>query len=662
MISLQSLITPFLDFTNLSDFFLIVLLSVLFSIAMSVLIHFLSTTISKKIFSFKNIGYIKQIFIYQAIGMVLSAAVIPLFYYVNNIINSNFYLVSMQVIVFLVVGIFVSHWIMIGTIPTFIISNILYLIYEGNDNPLLSFVYLIIFYFLSYIFALISNVFLKRSELKKSKSNKIYWLFIIWPIVSLILFSIVRFTAFFIINASMTQWSVIFVNILVNWLLFLASVAVASLIKRILDNTFTLKESIMYDNEIFVNSGYSKNAFNNHVRNNKIRTGLFITFEFKLTNDVYTENRDVLKLLIENLKNFLKKDFNTPIEKTNKKVKKNLKKIQHMFFFKTKWNEYGFFYEINANELNLIKSYENNFSIDRDRNDFFNLLEEKFKDFSSKPVIFKDKEYYFETSCFVSIYGMHSNDFEKLVEYNQKLKSHWVSKKYKNNIKVFNFKDIDDSSNKTDFKKVKENYTLDKSYININSVKAKKINSNITKPLLIPGVIWIDEQIYDFKDIYNKISSEEDLTLILRNFALRTLKLSERLISENKQKYSHHNIVINYPILELAKRSFSVKNLVKKINGFDISKSKLIFNLDFNNLESIDDLELFIKNLRDLNNELNVSYFNINKSFGDNKKIYDILSPSKIKFSPNFIFINDENEENKLIQKKFKKSPVYLIN
>lgn len=663
MIDLQNIILPYIDLSNLTDFFLIVLISILFSVAMYVIMHFLSVTISKKIFSFKNIGYIKQVIIYQLIGLILTAGIIPLFYYVNDIINANLYLVSMQVIVFLVVGIFVSHWIIVGMVPSFLVANILYLIKHKNDQFISSLIYMIAFFVLSYIFALISNIFLRRSELKKSKSNKSYWLFIVLPIISLFLFLLMRFLGIYIFDEQNLLWTIFFVNILVNWLLFLMLVAIGSLVKKILDNTFTLKESIMYDNEIFVNNGYSKTAFDNYVRNNKVRMGLFITFEFKLTNDIYTENRDVLKLLIENLKNFLKNNFNDIGIKNNINLKKNKKNnnLKHLFFFKTKWNEYGFFYEINKEDLNLEKSYQNNYEIDRDKKDLFYLLSEKIKSFSSVPIIFKEKEYYFETSCFVSIYGMHSNNFEKLVEYNQKLKSHWMSKQYKNNIKILNFKDIDDSINKVDFKKIKESYKLEKGYISLNSIKSKKTNSNKSKFLLVPGIIWVDKQIYSFEDIYNKITSLDDLTLILRNFAYRTLKLSEKLINENIEKYNKYSIVINYPIFELAKKSFSIKNLITKIENTNLNKSKLIFNFDFQKLDTVDDLELFIKNLKKLKKELNISFSNVDYQFNSTKKNYDILSPNKIKFIPNYVFIKENNKENKFIKSKFRNSSIYPI-
>lgn len=663
MIDLQNIILPYIDLSNLTDFFLIVLISILFSVAMYVIMHFLSVTISKKIFSFKNIGYIKQVIIYQLIGLILTAGIIPLFYYVNDIINANLYLVSMQVIVFLVVGIFVSHWIIVGMVPSFLVANILYLIKHKNDQFISSLIYMIAFFVLSYIFALISNIFLRRSELKKSKSNKSYWLFIVLPIISLFLFLLMRFLGIYIFDEQNLLWTIFFVNILINWLLFLMLVAIGSLVKKILDNTFTLKESIMYDNEIFVNNGYSKTAFDNYVRNNKVRMGLFITFEFKLTNDIYTENRDVLKLLIENLKNFLKNNFNDIGIKNNINLKKNKKNnnLKHLFFFKTKWNEYGLFYEINKEDLNLEKSYQNNYEIDRDKKDLFYLLSEKIKSFSSVPIIFKEKEYYFETSCFVSIYGMHSNNFEKLVEYNQKLKSHWMSKQYKNNIKILNFKDIDDSINKVDFKKIKESYKLEKGYISLNSIKSKKTNSNKSKFLLVPGIIWVDKQIYSFEDIYNKITSLDDLTLILRNFAYRTLKLSEKLINENIEKYNKYSIVINYPIFELAKKSFSIKNLITKIENTNLNKSKLIFNFDFQKLDTVDDLELFIKNLKRLKKELNISFSNVDYQFNSTKKNYDILSPNKIKFIPNYVFIKENNKENKFIKSKFRNSSIYPI-
>ncbi|MDE6562759.1 MAG: hypothetical protein K2J98_00590, partial [Malacoplasma sp.] len=256
------------------------------------------------------------------------------------------------------IGIFLKHWIMFGITPSFIVANVLYLINnKQNEQNIETIIYMIVFFLISYLFCFANNFFFIKSKKKKST------IFIVIPIFSLIFFIIIRLLGSLIFKEiNEIVFTVFFENILVNWLLFLVLLAIGSFIQKIFDNTKNLEKSVLYDNKIFVNNGYSKNAFNNYIRANKIKTGLFMTFEFKCDIDIYAENKQVLNLLLEKFRNFLELNFKS-------------KNKNDSFFFKTKWNEYGMFYQIDKNQLDLKISCENNYKKTRTNNDFFKNLE-----------------------------------------------------------------------------------------------------------------------------------------------------------------------------------------------------------------------------------------------------------------------------------------------
>ncbi|MDE6893856.1 MAG: hypothetical protein K2J02_00580, partial [Malacoplasma sp.] len=262
--NLKSVLTPFQSFANINfnSLILITVISIFFSIAMFCFLYFISFTVSRKLLSLKNMNTFKKIIVYQIIGLLISGCSIPAYYYVSNDINSQLYLFSMQVIVFMTIGIFLTHWIMVGITPSFLIANTLYLINDKNTSQNIeSIIYMIVFFLLAYLFCFANNFFFLKSRNKKST------IFIVLPIFSLLFFIIIRLLGSLILKEiNEIIFSVFSENILINWLLFLVLFAIGSFIQKIFDNTKNLQKSILYDNKIFVNNGYSKNAFNDYIR------------------------------------------------------------------------------------------------------------------------------------------------------------------------------------------------------------------------------------------------------------------------------------------------------------------------------------------------------------------------------------------------------------
>lgn len=646
-INLKSVLTPFESFQqiNFSDLILITVISIFFSIAMFCALYFVSFTTLRKFLSFKNINTFKKIIFYQVIGLIISACLIPAYYYVSNNINSHLYLFSMQVIVFMVIGIFLTHWIMVGIFPGFIIANTLYLLNDKSTNlNVENIVYMIIFFILAYLFCFINNFFFLKSKKRKST------IFIVLPIFSLIFFTIIRLLGSLIFREiNQIIFSVFSENILINWLLFLVLFAIGSFIQKIFDSTKKLEESILYDNKIFVNNGYSKNAFNNYIRTNKIKTGIFMTFEFECNIDVYAENKQISNLLLEKFRSFLELNFKS-------------KNKNDSFFFKTKWNEYGMFFKINKESLNLKISCENNFKKSRSELDFFKNLEILFNEHCCKESIFyKDKIYNFKPICFISIYGIHSSSFDELVSINQKLKNNWFYSNFINTLKIYDYNNLKEKVDKIDFLKFKEEFNLHKSYVNLNKAELKEINTSKSKTFITQGVVWIDKNINKFEDIYLEINKIGDLSLVIRNFSLRALKLAKNEIQKNK-KLKNYFLVVDYPVYDLSLEDFEVNKIIEKVDNLKIDKNKLILNFNFLKF-NINDIETFFTNLKLFQKkQIKISFSNIDKIFFNNKKIYEIiLKPNKI-FSPDLVFIKNQTLKNESIKKLLSNIPTYEID
>ncbi len=576
---------------------------------------------------------------------MISGCSIPAYYYVSNDINSQLYLFSMQVIVFMTIGMFLTHLIMVGITPSFLIANILYLINDTNTSQNIeSIIYMIVFFLLAYLFCLANNFFFLKSRKKKST------IFIVLPIFSLIFFTIIRLLGSLILKEiNEIIFFVFSENVLINWLLFLVLFAIGSFIQKIFDNTKNLQKSILYDNKIFVNNGYSKNAFNDYIRINKIKTGLFMTFEFKCDIDIYAENKQVLNLLIEKFCDFLELNF-------------QIKNKNDSFFFKTKWNEYGMFYQIDKESLNLKVSCENNFKQLRSNDDFFKNLEVLFNEHCCKESIFyKDKIYNFKPICFISLYGIHSSSFDELVSINQKLKNNWYYSNFVNILKIYDYNNLKEKINKIDFLKFKEEFNLYKSYVNLNKTKLKEINTNKTKTFITHGIVWIDKNINKFEDIYFEIKKISDLSLVIRNFSLRALKLAKEEMEKNSELKKHF-LIIDYPVYDVSLEDFEVNKIIEKITNLKINKDKLILNFNFSKF-NLNNIETFFENLKLFQKkQIKISFTNIDKIFFNNKKIYEILFKANKIFLPDFVFVKSETLKNENIKKLLKKIPSYQID
>lgn len=654
----KSVVTPFVNIeSNWSNFIIITVVTIALSLILFLVLHILAGTISKKFLSFKNIGTFKKIVIYQLIGLIISSCFIPFIYFAaTSFANSKvleissdektsivLYMISMQVIIFMTTSIFLSFWLMIGITPSYVTANLLYLMqYKTLFAP--SIIYMLLFFVIAFIFCCICNIFFKRN-----KKNSLF--FVILPILGLVLFVIVRFIGELFVGSTKSDTIVLIVNILINWLLFLILITFGSITQKILDSTSKLQDSILYDNEIFVNNGYSKKAFENYIKTNNIKTGLFITFEFKSNSEIYTENRQISNILLHQFKDFLIKKYEL----------KNKNKADKIFLFKTKWNEYGIFYEIDRNKLDLKLSCKNNYLEYRTENDCFKEIEKTYKKWF-KTITYNDNNYEFKTLCFLSIYGVHTNQFDQLVHFNQNLKKNFIHNNYKNIVNVYNYLAENDESSRINFDLFKKQYRLDKAYLSLNEIKTKEVLSKRSQTFLIPSIIWIEQKIYNFEDIYKNINNQKDASIILRNIALRTLKLAKHVNESKNSTLNKANIIINYPIDEFGKKNFSLSKIVNKILALGIDKNRVIFNFNFLNF-SLESFEIFLNNLKLLRKQgIFFSFAYLEQQFDSEKKYYQLISENFKTFYPDFIFVNKEDEESLIIKNKFKKSLIFEID
>ena len=290
-----------------SQEFLTILLYALSSVGIFCIIFFIFYNLHKKILIKRNVDTIKKIFIFLTLGIIYSS-ISPILIVIMKQVNPN-YIVLSQIVVLTLFALFTSTICMVGSFVVFLFSNIFLPDYGFQPHIL----FLLIFYVVATIFVGIVRFLF---------GNKFKYVFIL----SFLMFGLMCAVALIFYNGD--NLISILINIATNYPLFLLIYAIGNYLSNLIDNTYKLRTSIHYDNDYFVNSHYSKIAFDEYIKTNKTDIGVFLTISFiNVENLLTTEGRQAVVEAEKTLIRYVLYNFKDTC-----------------FYFKTFNNEYGLFF------------------------------------------------------------------------------------------------------------------------------------------------------------------------------------------------------------------------------------------------------------------------------------------------------------------------------
>lgn len=591
-----------------SQEFLTILLYALSSVGIFCIIFFIFYNLHKKILIKRNVDTIKKIFIFLTLGIIYSS-ISPILIVIMKQVNPN-YIVLSQIVVLTLFALFTSTICMVGSFVVFLFSNIFLPDYGFQSHIL----FLLIFYVVATIFVGIVRFLF---------GNKFKYVFIL----SFLMFGLMCAVALIFYNGD--NLISILINIATNYPLFLLIYAIGNYLSNLIDNTYKLRTSIHYDNDYFVNSHYSKIAFDEYIKTNKTDIGVFLTISFiNVENLLTTEGRQAVVEAEKTLIRYVLYNFKDTC-----------------FYFKTFNNEYGLFFKVDdKNKINLDKSIENNNKNNRTEDDFLYELEQVLKMFPNK-IDFNNQFYDIQIVGYASLYGIHSNDFYKLSSFNEDVKKYWAINNDINIVKLYRsniLKNNIDETNKLE--KVKQEHDF-------NNISLSLIKSSLNnEKYFIPKIFWLKESIFSFDQLHNKFSEDQEkLNLVLRYIAYHSLKLfNQYLIEEDKKNINTTNskILIDYPINELTKNVFSIIEIYTKIKKHNLEPSNVILNFNLTNTSIKNNSKELNEILSLFNKGFGICFFNFSSS--------DVTTLLKIKkFS--IVLNKDKEEENKKLIKHLNK-------
>lgn len=557
---------PTIDINNIQDILVNAIVNLSISIFLFSVSFFILILISKRFFVFKNKIFYKKILAYVCLGIAFSFVSVAL-YAIADVVELE-YIILNQIIFFFLYGLFTSSFTMVGITFGFIGINVYYLFHNAMDTIAIDMSYLTIFYVLIGVLVFVSRFIYE---------NKFFYIFFsfvfLFLFMALIAYLIYDYDKFFSI----------FIIELIDFVIFVVLYLIANYINTLIENTYKLKTSIKYDNNIFVNSGYSEIAFKEYIKKNNINFGLFLTFDFKNA-----------ELILKDKGNF-----------TLQEIKKQfIKQIyfhygENCFYFKTGNNDYGIFLEVDKRQITLKKSIINNKLILRTDDDFLKEHETFLKKIPKK-INFENKNYDIQLVCYGSLYGIHANEYNKLISFNQKLKSEIYNNK-ENIIKLYAYKE-----NKNELKqlqKIKKKHNLNKVIFNTEILDVKLNNKKICKN----DLIWAEKNIFSYQDLYLYNFNETELNILIRHFAYKFLSLFKQI----NQTSNNLLYFLDYSLDYVLSNEFNVENFINKIKLFNLSPNKIILNFNLKNVDITYFERVMIDNLISLaNKKIKISFSN----------------------------------------------------
>ncbi|WHQ37214.1 EAL domain-containing protein [Spiroplasma sp. SV19] len=378
--------------------------------------------------------------------------------------------------------------------------------------------------------------------------------------------------------------------------------SICGIIELIYIHALKLQNIIEYDRNSYVREALAHDAIYNVIHKNKIRHGIYFTF---MINNV------------EKLDRFLSSSIKNKIIDLISNQVFTLWKDQNVLFFKASLNHFGIFVPLDqAKKLNIGNILLHNKSKLRPEADLLKEFEILLSQVNTS-FILKNYKIIVKLQGYASLYGLQSNNLDKLKEYNIATADNRLNIEYLNQVIFVDPEHIKELSNqKRSILALNEHTQLEK----IVSLYSPIVNVNNDFKLvyhysnnLVDGV---DSDTIFTKNINNFGGLVHETMLVRFNAALN-IKNFRKL-----DNYLEQKLFITYPASFIASEQFNLKKFATKLIELKIKPSNLILTFDLmetgfdpeqfkKNLTAIKNIgiEVAVKNFGGIDTELNSLYF-----------------------------------------------------
>ena len=350
------------------------------------------------------------------------------------------------------------------------------------------------------------------------------------------------------------------IDIIVNYFVALLLFYIGSYIKNLIVSSYSLQQSIIYENVHFIKASFANAAIDNFIKDKNVETGFCFIFSFLGIDKVPIESGNAASHIIK--ANIL-----------NRLV--NLFKDKDVIFFKTPTNKFAAFMKVNRNEIDLIDMYKNNRHISRSEDDALKLLSDQLK-LIPNDIIYNDRNYQILTFADVSIYGIHSCDVNYLVSTCERIMEQINVYQGYNNIQVFNPNEDEEINNRVNEIAILKNY-----------IQPNEVNVLVDE---VTSLTPLNETLYEIRanifkrllftkeKIYNIGNKQNVKVIIMKHISANGLNAYSQF-SATKMKNS--KLIIDYPLVEIEREKFSATGLYKKIQSYNVDPKQIVINLNF---------------------------------------------------------------------------------
>ena len=496
--------------------------------------------------------------------VVLAQGLIP--YFVKDI-DKNIATIYLPVLLGWIISVFIS-WISIILYLTIILLGNFVLIPATN----IEFVQLlgtasILIYFALFIIAIIITIiglYLKWTQ---------WTMWSLITLISFILVSIVTLTTHQ--SDSFTNGLVEELNVLI-WIAFsYLGYGIEWIIEMIYEHAIKLQNIIEYDRTTYIREALAHEAIYDLINRQKIQRGVYFTFEINNINKLD-------KIVSGNIKNKI-------IDVVARQVF-NQWQNDDVLFFKASLNHFGIFLPFDKNlkvEINTL--LENNRFKQRPTNDILKKFETLLQKVNTTFALHNYK-ISIKLQGYASIYGIQSNNLEKLKEYNITTADNRNNIEYENQVIFADIAEIREiKTQKRNILALNESANLEKIislfYPVINVDDNYQVEFNYTSNLVNGSTL---ESFYD-NDLKNVFLKTEQHILSRFNAALN-IKNFKKL-----DDYLERKVFISYSANFIASEIFNLKKFATKLIELKIKPSNLILTFDLK--EPSFNTKLFTKNL-----------------------------------------------------------------
>lgn len=354
-----------------------------------------------------------------------------------------------------------------------------------------------------------------------------------WPtyLISLVIF----FAGVIAVILSFRDDQLIFhiVEMVLGLISAIAYYAIISWLNGMLTNMSNMARSNLYTDESYIIPSALNNQFTQFVKNNNIEQALVVTFKLK------NNNSNALKQLLDKLSN-----------------KKSL-------LFKTQYDTYGVVLCDNKFHLtNINECYLNNSVKDRPITDPLSNLQHLVKDI--------------DVILFASAYGIHSNNLDELLYFNQYSIKQFDKSESSNQIQFFNSNMLNNVFNdQISYALLTQKVNLDEIQTQLELVELNKDKQQY----VCPRFYWTKLFTCDLNKILDQF---DDLTgsALLRHLAIKSIEAYS--VSDYK---GIKPLIIYYPISEMNSQFFSTIQFIKKLELYGINKNDIVLSFDCSKLK-----------------------------------------------------------------------------